>query len=262
MKKHVSFQTGYQGELSDRARLDYMQEVGFDGVFFMYDGSDRLREVVEYAQSIGLEVNMIHLPFYDVNSLWLEGPEGDAFVDKVIEGLRFAARYHIRTGVCHLSSSLTPPEPCELGLERMERIHRAAKELGVLLCVENTRHYHFLRYFFDHYPAIDEIGFCFDFGHVNCFTHDVHDPHWSRYIEQLACVHMHDNDGEYDLHAMPMEGNLDWNYLMPLVFRDHPDVPMTLEFIHSTHHDKGMSEKAFIDRAYRRLVWLESLIHE
>lgn len=260
MKKHISFETGYQGELSDKERLDYMKEVGFEGIFFMYDGSDRLRDNVEYAKSIGLEVDMLHLPFRDVNSIWLQGPKGDEFVDRVVEGLTFAGRYRIRVGVCHLSASLTPPEPCKLGLERLERIHMAAKELGVKLCVENTRHNHFLQYFFDNYPRLDEIGFCFDFGHTNCFSHDVRSPRWPQYLTKLECVHMHDNDGERDLHAMPQEGTLDWEYLMPTVFSDHPDVPMTLEFINSTHHEEGMSEKDFINLAYRRLSRLESLI--
>ena len=246
--------------MSDHERLVAMKHNGFEGIFFMYDGSALLQKRVEDALSLGLKVDMLHLPFKGINSIWLEGHAGDDFVKTLIEGVKFAARYRIRTVVCHLSGGLTPPPPSYLGLGRIKMVHHAAREFGVKLCMENTRDNHYLDYFFDNYSEIDDIGFCFDFGHTNCFTHDTRDPRWHYYVGKLECVHMHDNDGVNDLHAMPLEGNLDWQYLMPMVFRDHPDVPMTLEFIDSTHHDKGMTEERFIAQAAERLTWLESLI--
>ncbi len=55
----------------------------------------------------------------------------------------------------------------------------------------------------------DKLGFCFDSGHWNVFTPKA--DLLSLYGHKLKAVHLHDNDGIDDWHALPFSGRIDWN---------------------------------------------------
>ena len=182
-------------------------------------------------------------------------------MEKLIAGLHYAASMGIRNVVCHISNSPQPPAHNELGLSRFERVVQVAETRNVQFCMENTRRNDYLDWFFAEFKYADKVKFCFDLGHTNAFTHDTTDPRWLGYIERLACVHMHDNDGKTDQHLLPFDGNLNWQYLMPTVFRAHRDIPLTLEFTDIARTLRpSWSEKRFLEEAYERLSILEHMI--
>jgi sugar phosphate isomerase/epimerase len=61
--------------------------------------------------------------------------------------------------------------------------------------------------------APSRVGVCFDTGHVN--TGDDVVTYIRHVADRIVTVHLHDNRGDRDAHALPGEGNLDW----PLVLR-------------------------------------------
>ena len=87
---------------------------------------------------------------------------------------------------------------------------KQAAQNGLTICVENI---------FESTPDIvlgivekaasPNVKVCFDVGHANIFTSiDIHE--WGEILgEHIGYVHLHDNDGVYDDHLPPGEGNID-----------------------------------------------------
>ncbi len=51
---------------------------------------------------------------------------------------------------------------------------------------------------------------CLDTGHANVFHDDLAED--VRLLgEDLACLHVHDNKGNWDQHLLPYQGNIDWD---------------------------------------------------
>lgn len=259
MEKHISFGNGYKTNW--QTKIDAIKSVGFDGVFFIFECDRNFYEANEYAQKVGLKIDSMHLPFANTNDIWRAGEDGDYFADRLIAGIHYAGSMGIRNVVAHISNSPTPPAYNDEGFRRFEKVIKVAGQRNVRFCMENTRRNDYLDAFFAKFGDVPEVGFCLDFGHTNAFTHDTTDPRWVGYLNKLACVHMHDNDGTMDQHLLPFDGNLNWQYMMPTVFREHKDIPLTLEFtdIARTLHS-GWSEKRFLMEAYDRLSVLEHLI--
>ena len=259
MEKHISFGNGYKTNWQNK--IDAIKGVGFDGIFFIFEGDRNFYEANNYAQKVGLKIDSMHLPFNNVNDIWREGEDGDYFADRLKAGIHYAGSMGIENVVAHISSSQHPPKPNELGLKRFEQVLEVAEQRQVKFCMENTRMNEHLDWFFQNFLGADKVGFCFDMGHTNAFTHDTTDPRWLPYLDKLACVHMHDNDGTADQHLLPFDGNLNWQYLMPTVFRDHKDIPLTLEFtdIARTFHPYW-TERKFLEEAMDRLIVLEHMI--
>lgn len=55
----------------------------------------------------------------------------------------------------------------------------------------------------------DKLKFCFDSGHEKYYSPQL--DLLSMYGDKLAALHLHDNNGEEDAHALPFTGKVDWN---------------------------------------------------
>lgn len=259
MEKHISFGNGYKTNWQNK--IDAIKAAGFDGIFFIFEGDRYFYEANDYALKAGLKIDSMHLPYRTTNDIWKEGEDGDYFTDRLTAGIHYAGSMGIPHVVGHISNSPNPPQYNDLGLKRFEQVLKVARARKVQFCMENTRRNDYLDWFFANFAGADEVGFCFDMGHTNAFTHDTTAPRWLPYLDKLACVHMHDNDGTADQHLLPFDGNLNWQYLMPTVFQTHRDIPLTLEFTETarTLHT-GWSERRFLMEAFDRLSVLEHMI--
>ena len=88
---------------------------------------------------------------------------------------------------------------------------RRARELGILLVMENTHEYEaeemkpLLKIL-----AGEGVGFCFDIGHANSFG-KTPVPQWLEGLHPyLKALHLHDNDGGHDEHLAIGQGNIDF----------------------------------------------------
>ena len=260
MEIHISYTNGYATPWQDK--IQAIKSVGFDGVFFLFEAEPEFYEASQYAQQVGLDMDMLHLPFGNINAIWQEGETGDYFTQRLIEGVRYAAAFGIGKVVCHyVSKQHTVLTHSELGVRRFESIIEECRRRRVRFCLENTHHLDTLDWLFANLPSREEIGFCFDSGHTNAFTHNTTDPYWAPYYARIECVHLHDNNGTADQHLLPFDGTINWNYLMPAAFANKRTVPLTLEFTQTarTLHP-SWSEMRFLQEAMDRACVLESLI--
>ncbi len=111
---------------------------------------------------------------------------------------------------CH-HSSFKPDYP------EIVRLAEIARVYGLRLAIENSKDdLWFLDQILDRIgddPQKTNIGVCIDIGHAYMSTDAGRQPvraYLERYKDQLIHLHLHDNDGEEDLHQIPGEGTIDW----------------------------------------------------
>lgn len=60
-----------------------------------------------------------------------------------------------------------------------------------------------------------KLGYCFDVGHAHMGNGVA--AEFELMKARIRCVHLHDNDGQSDLHLFPGQGTLDWRETMRLL---------------------------------------------
>lgn len=174
------------------------------------------------AREAGIAINQMHMPYP------MYVPGGDAGVNAYLwnevapKSIRLCAFFGCRYLVVHgfkLSRFLGSEEAeWERTQAFLEAVAPLAKELGVVLCMENL--YSGVGGHIVEGPCCDAgkavaridgmnerygaevLGFCFDTGHANLVGLD-----FARFLTtlggRLKVLHVHDNDGVSDLHQIP-----------------------------------------------------------
>jgi sugar phosphate isomerase/epimerase len=140
-------------------------------------------------------------------------------------------------------------------IDSLHEVEADCRQAGVRLAVENmaslrgplARAYDPLFAEF----APDVLGFCFDSGHAN-MAGDL--AMLDRYGARLIALHLHDNFGATDEHALPGRGTVDWPYIVGALKRLGYAKPVNLEV--GLKSQPGLSPAAFVQSAYDRAAAL------
>ena len=108
--------------------------------------------------------------------------------------------------------------------------------------------------------ATDYLRFCFDSGHANAFTKNIDDFPWEKYKDKLICLHLHDNDGMYDLHQIPFEGNINWKLLMKNLKKNNFQGFLTSEAVF--YRKENITEEDFVKKVKHSLDRLDKYFIE
>lgn len=198
-------------ELSPEEKIVLIKEAGFDFVALGMSAfkDDNVEELVELCHKHGLEIDNIHLTGAKTTEIWFEGELGDKVCARYCREIKRAAAAGIPKGVAHITWGHTVPAPInENGFRRLEKMADCAAENGFLLCLENSVYIEYLYATMERLKDHPAVRFTFDTGHRNEFAPD-HDL-LAHFGDRLAVTHIDDNDGKYDLHLMPFDGNIDW----------------------------------------------------
>ncbi len=201
----------YGYNLSPSERMRTIKAAGFDGVVLLwadYFDAD-FADFPRYAEATGLFVENAHAPYRGANALWFDTLSGVAYADEIVSCIESAADFGISTIVMHPTSKKKLDIPTDgIGLDRMKRIAETAVKFGVNVALENMGSPEFIGFILDNVDC-ERLGFCYDSGHHRCFSPD--DDLLSQYGKRLMALHLHDNDGISDLHALPFSGVCDWS---------------------------------------------------
>lgn len=135
------------------------------------------------------------------------------------------------------------------GLERsLAELAPLCEGCGVRLALENASRPappEFLRLIAAFPPRV--AGLCFDSGHANLKGAD---PALIARLPgaRLAALHLHDNRGEKDEHALPGRGTVDWDRLAGLIAAAGYAKPLNLELQLSS---AALSPEEFLAEAFR-----------
>ncbi|MBR7145871.1 MAG: sugar phosphate isomerase/epimerase [Lentisphaeria bacterium] len=151
----------------------------------------------------------------------------------------------IHTGADHLFPEIPFEKHISRACDMLEKLLKEAEKLNITLCVENgwgkLTSLDVLLMLNDRFHC-SNFGFCYDSGHANImdsgrlFTEGeaysrwkaigVEIPPWEdaavrleRMLPNVVNCHLHDNYGNKDQHALPGNGNVKWEKIIPLLRR-------------------------------------------
>ena len=220
-----------KGSFSTSAMIDYMSELGFDGVDMSFENISSLddyhRSVLyaakNRAKARGLDIPCCHLPFY------MPDPHDRAKMERfsadIMAGIDAAAIMEIPLCVIHPIAIHQKRESAsvwaDMNLRFLTPICKYAYKKGVKLCIENMASSceedgdHLFGSTAAEVLALAEAldtGVCWDFGHASISGRPTDDP--VILGERLLLVHAHDNNAIRDAHMIPFDGEIDWEGAM------------------------------------------------
>lgn len=186
--------------------------------------------------SVSVRVISMHAPFSEPSAL--DNPDRAkrlAAVDRTVRCLKMCAAHGVGRLVIHPSSRLCRDAQSVIDnlCRSLEDLVPAAHAAGVMLCLENMPPYHLFGSAPQDVPSILErfnhprLRAVFDSGHAHMTGAAVEVFQAMRW--RIAHVHLHDNNGDRDIHLPPGYGTLPWPELLPELLQLHLDVPLFVE---------------------------------
>ena len=231
---------GYPLELFDRLRL--IRDAGFQSVLLWWSVESTYEPTVphkvETAERFGLSVENAHLQFAGVNSLWIDGYEGEHYCAELCGLAAEAGVYGVKTLVVHLTRTAAPPPVSDVGISRFLRLAEVAERANVDLAFENLRAPEYLYEFMRRVDS-PRVGVCFDSGHNHfvCPERRI----CRDFASRIRAVHLHDNDGTRDAHNIPGDGTVDWKRVRQELLDSAYEGAWSLEIEHAQTSEFGKS---------------------
>ena len=223
--------------------LRMLKDAGFDGVDFQIFGEaqealDRpdylefFEKIGNYAKEIGLEIAQTHSP-YPSYVEEKSDEENEEIFRTIAKAVLASGKLGSKYVIVH------PPvfperkydrlkeENREYGINFYKRLEPYAKEAGVKICIENMWNYdwndwndrHICPTTLSHAEELidwcDTLGrehfaVCLDIGHALLYTENPAEM-IRKLGDRLETLHVHDVDGQRDLHTAPYFGLIQWD---------------------------------------------------
>lgn len=242
--------------------LDYVKKSGFKNVFIQWYDDNSLsisqQEQLEYAKKIGLNIIFLHLGYQNINDIWKQGDNGDKLVDRYIENIKVCKKNNINLVVMHLTNGYNPPKYNELGLNRIKKIVEYAEKNNIKIAFENLKVKGYLEYVLDNINS-KNIGICYDAGHDHLFFKDTFN--FSKFKDKVLAVHFHDNDGKTDKHMLPMDGRVDWAYVVNNLKKINYNSYITLEICYRQSY-LLKEPLTFFKTGYKRALKIKNMFEK
>ncbi|MBN2583456.1 MAG: sugar phosphate isomerase/epimerase [Planctomycetes bacterium] len=175
--------------------------------------TERVDEIIAAIESSSLKVWSLHAPF---SGIAMDDPDTrEDGLRKIVQAARVAARFGAKAVVVHPGRDVPSRNRDQEFRWTHEAMGRAVDltPASVVLAME-TMSLESLGGLPDEMLALldgldaSRVGICLDSGHVHQGRNV---PDYIRQVSgRIATVHLHDNYGDHDDHALPGEGNQDW----------------------------------------------------
>lgn len=201
MKKAINLYF-YGGDT--KYKLDKIKEAGYDAVLlsaYTIPETMTIKEQLDYCKKIGLEVSMVHCKYNpgELDCFWDEKNEiADIVTNDYISQIESISGSDAQNFVVHLSG-FEPGKTFKFGLKRIEKILENCKKNNIKLCIENLEYPKQTDYILKNISH-ENLYFCYDAGHKNCFSPTSKIAH--KYSSILSATHIHDNFGTRDDHMI------------------------------------------------------------
>lgn len=236
-------------EITPFETIDAVAEAGFKNVFIQWynkNWNPSQENQLEYIKQKGLKVIFAHLGYQNINDIWEDFKDGDDVVERYINDIRVCKKYGIDLVVMHLTSKTDTKPFNELGLNRIKKIIEFAESIDVKIAFENTKIKGYIDKVIDNIKS-DNIGICYDAGHCHLYFND--EFKYKKYKDKIFAVHLHDNDKTDDLHLIPYDGTINWDYVAQNLKENNYDGPITLEVVYRRDYLKE-TPLEFYKKAY------------
>lgn len=229
--------------------IEAIKKAGYQEVFIQWYDEDweyTQQKQVDLCKQLGLNIIFAHLGYQNINEIWIEGEEGEKLVERYKNDIKECKDNGITMVIMHLTSGFEAPLYNEIGLKRIKEIVDYAKELEVKVAFENVKIKGYLEYVLKNIDN-DNVGICYDAGH--CHVHFDDEFPYELFKDKIFAVHLHDNDKTDDLHLLPFDGTIDWEYVIRKLKQCNYQGPITLELCYRYHY-LDMSLEEFYKKGY------------
>ena len=253
-------ETTFNTDFKDRVKI--IADLGFEAIFSDLTFQKNPTEIAEQCARLGLEYQFLHSYFKNANNIWLKNLKGDETLEILCSNVDSCNEANVPILVVHVSSGFTPPPLSKVGKERWERLVEYAANKNVKIAFENLRVPRFLKWAMNHFKDADNVGFCWDTGHENCFTNDI--EYMSLYGDRLLCTHIHDNNKELgrDLHLIPFDGKIDFNKVAFHLKNSNFSGPLMLEIFSKNEIYDNIGTLDFYTKAYNAIEKIRQITLE
>lgn len=263
--------------MSYEEQIPLLKKIGFEEFFINACSNDAdVKKLVSVAKDADIGIQSMHAPFNHSDDFWVENcKEADEGLDELLKYLEVCSEYEIPIMVTHAFIGFDNPHvPNDIGVERYGKLARRAGELGIMLALENTEGDEFLARLMNDLKGEKSVGFCWDCGHEMCYNYgrDL----IALYGDRLICTHLNDNLGirsntgkifwHDDLHLLPFDGIIDWNYNMSRLSYCGYRGTLTFELSRVNKPDRlenqryiDMSPEMYLTQAYERACRVAAL---
>lgn len=257
MDKGISFYFGYDIEPEERTKL--IKEAGFDCVITSQDKkfncqNGTLASQMELFKKYGLKVSSLHMAYNekDLPYFFLKDLKGHLLERRLIKDIRTAKKYRFTCVVVHLGGM-----PSKVGMDRLKKVLKVCHEVDIPLAIEN------LQYndpFFAIFKQIDDpyLKFCWDVGHSHFASNDL--DFAKLYGDKLIALHLHDNDGTWDMHTLNKYGSSNWRKIAKSLATLDRDINLDYEVLMKYRQNESASE--VVKTVYTQACQLEKMIEE
>ena len=237
------------GKLSDEEYIRLISERGFRSTFtgmFATDGEQAA--LAELLAKHGVTYENLHAPFGHINDIWLDKAEGHEMLRELMDCVDRCAAAGVPLMVVHLSSGMNPPSITDIGRTRFACLVEYAARKQVKIAFENQRKLANLAWAMEFFSP-DVVGFCWDFGHENCFTPGK--EYMPLFGNRLIATHIHDNSCQYnaDNHWLPFDGSADFDRFARQLKASGFEGSLMLELNGAQEKYRALSVEEYLDRA-------------
>ena len=191
-------------------------------------------EKLSFVRDLHKKAERYGLTFRDAHAPWGAGKDLNELTEESFVRheniMAILGEYQVKTYTCHIGASCiyttkdwegNEEHYRSLAAKALERLLKCAEKYQVTLCVENC---------FEPATAAPEavalvnrfdspyLGLCLDCGHANLIWKEI-GPAFAPGVAEMmlpdiVTVHVHDNDGMSDKHALPgKDGTIDWSQM-------------------------------------------------
>ena len=248
--------------MSDADYIRLAAELGFSAMFTGMMDEPRQLACADLMAANGIEYETIHAPFNGINSIWLEGDEGEMMLGRLTDTIDRCVQVGAPIAIIHLSAGNTPPSITDIGRGRFARLVEHAAQKNVRIAFENQRKLANIAWAFETFADPEVVGFCWDCGHESCFTRGR--EYMPLFGDRLICTHIHDNEGiqDKDDHWLPFDGCIDYSRFAGHIRRTDYHGSLMLEAGFDLQKYGNMSAGAFLQRAADAAKKLVKMVDE
>jgi sugar phosphate isomerase/epimerase len=232
------------------ARLERVRGAGFWGVEIFcarqhldYYDKAQINELGHWFRDSELVMHSLHSPMYSDDVWGRSGPNAVlditestkarriAVVDEIKRALEIAEVVPFRYLVQHIgvSGEERDERKVEAAFSSLDEIRVFAAQRGVEVLLENIPNDLSSAAALDDFLAQTHLNlnYCFDAGHAHMGNGIAEE--FDLMKERIRSTHLHDNDGQDDLHQFPTRGAIDWRATMALLRSRAGQYPLLLE---------------------------------
>ncbi len=233
--------------------LDRIWEAGIPLVEFFcarqhldYRNPAQVNELKHWFRDAELKLHSIHAPMYSDDCWGRTGPNAlvsisetekirrKSSVDEIKRALELAEQVPFRYMVQHIgvSDEEYSERKIDAIFSALEELNVFAAQRGVEILLENIPNAlsSAERLLLLLEQTHLDLNFCYDVGHAHMGAGVA--PEFQRMKERIRSTHIHDNDGEHDIHLFPRvapDGTIDWAEAMSLLRSRDGQYPLLLE---------------------------------